>query len=125
MGLRRGCFLLTVFLCSFLLGCSSRPENPKSRIRPPPLVKTSAFPLQYQEAARAVAASLTQAGEDPREFFAEVTPENGRHVLVFHLWHESAFESQSVAAVGNPGGKCRDVTYDIESRQVTQTLLWK
>jgi hypothetical protein len=89
------------------------------------LVDTAAFPAQYREAARAVALSLSQVGEDPKEFFAAIDSESGGRVLVFHLWHTSAFEPQNVNVPGNPGGKCRNVIYDTESHKVTRTLFWQ
>jgi hypothetical protein len=90
-----------------------------------------AFPADQREAARAVAAALKAEGEQPSAFHAEVAPEEEGKLLVFHLWHESAFEAKEKAAAkggfiaGNPGGKCRDVYYDTEKKRVTQTLGWQ
>jgi hypothetical protein len=96
--------------------------------RPPSLTNLDAFPADQRDAARAVAASLGEGGERAAEFYATVTSEDAGKVLVFHLWHESAFEAQARARgfiPGNPGGKCRDVWYDLEKRRVTQTLYWQ
>jgi hypothetical protein len=116
---------LTTCSCLFFSGCSTAASKSQARTKPPALVDTTAFPVQYQAAAQAVALSISQAGEDPKEFFAEVGSENDGRVLVFHLWHLSAFEPQYKLWVGNPGGKCRDVMYDAEARKVTQTLFWQ
>ena len=91
----------------------------------PALLDMEAFPEQYRDAARAVAASVADAGEDPKEFYAQVEPKDSSRLLVFHLWHRSAFEPQNIGMLGNPGGKCRDVWYDMDSRKATKTLFWQ
>ena len=88
-------------------------------------MNTAAFPVDYRDAARAVATSILKGGENPKEFFAEVDSENDGRVLVFHLWHQSAFEPQYAVTAGNPGGKCRDVRFDTETGKVTDTLWWQ
>jgi len=88
-----------------------------------PLGQTDAFPPEWREAAGAVAASVTEGGEVPGEFYAEVSAEKG--TLVFHLWHESAFLPANRGGPGNPGGKCRDVTYDTAARKVASALFWQ
>jgi hypothetical protein len=87
-----------------------------------------AFPANQRNAARAVAASLEANGENPSEFHAMVT--ENRETIVFDLWHQSAFTRMAEAAknhgylVGNPG-RCRNVYYDREKKQVTKTLGWQ
>src|SRR5207302_10152892 len=88
----RSTSLLTVCLCQFFFGCSSGPVRLHTRTRPPALVDTAAFPADCQEAVNAVALSISAGGEDPKKFFATVEHEKGGRVLVFHLWHSSAFE---------------------------------
>jgi len=106
-------------------GCSATaPTNP-ARPKPPPLANVDAFPEGYREAARTVAGALAQTGERAEEFYAEVEPQEGGQRLIFHLWHESAFEAENRNVVGNPGGKCRDVYYDARQHKVTQTLFWQ
>ena len=86
-----------------------------------------AFPPDQQGAAIAVAAWLLKDGEDPREFHARVRSEDDGNVLVFHLWHESAFVAIEKAAkeghfiLGNPSGKCRDVYYNLKSKNVSHS----
>ena len=108
----------------FGVGCSTHRTTP-SENRPPALVAVMAFPEQYREPARAVAKDLSQQGEEPKDFFTEIEPGEGGQTVVFHLWHKSAFEPQNAHMLGNPGGKCRDVWYDLESGKVTQTLFWQ
>ena len=89
---------------------------------------TQAFPAIQQEAARAVAARLEKDGEKPREFHAAVSSEEVSNVLVFHLWHDSAFVELAKAGgffPGNPGGKCLDVHYDLKSKNVTHVYGWQ
>jgi hypothetical protein len=68
---------------------------------------------------------LGKRGESPKEFFAKVESSNGGKVLVFHLWHQSAFESQNRGVVGNPGGKNRDVWFDVPTGKVVKMLYWR
>jgi hypothetical protein len=127
----RQAILITLFLCVPLFGCSRKPTETKisPKVKPPALVDTEALPENFREAARAVAASISQAGEDPKEFFAEISSESGGQVLVFHLWHTSAFTPENNPpngiVLGNPGGKCRNVYYDTKARRVTETLFWQ
>lgn len=84
-----------------------------------------AFPEPYRAAVAAVAASLKEEREDPAEFSCDLeVPADGQE-LVFHLWHRSAFLPENVGALGNPGGKCRDVWYDRRQQKVIKTLFWQ
>jgi hypothetical protein len=133
-------FACAIFLCSAsLTGCSERERPLKAKVEEemaslrklPSPADAEAFPADRQDAARAVAAALRERGEQPAEFHAEVSSENDGKVLVFHLWHDSAFEEQERAAakgvfiLGNPGGKCRNAYYDTEKKRVTQMLFWQ
>ncbi len=109
-----------VIVVTALTGCSSTPE------KAPTLAQVAAFPKEFQSGAKAVASSIQQHGENPSEFHAVAEgPING--TLIFHLWHQSAFtpENRNPALVGNPGGKCRDVTFDIATNKVLSTALWQ
>jgi hypothetical protein len=112
--------LLATAICT---GCASSKRGLAGKPTGTPLVQVSVFPPAYQGAARAVAQSLKQSGEKPGEFYAEVSSED--KALVFHLWHASAFERANQNVPGNPGGKCRDVWYDLVTGKVTQTLFWQ
>ncbi len=93
-------------------------------LRAPALTNNAAIPLAYRDAAAKVASYLTVKGENPGEFYVDIGPETDGKV-VFHLWHKSAFESQNMNVVGNPGGKNRDVFYDLRSASVTNMLFWQ
>jgi hypothetical protein len=91
-----------------------------------PIAKADAFAEEYREAAQKVAASLTASGEKAEDFYTEeVEPKRDGRILVFHLWHVSAFEPQNQNMAGNPGGECRDVEYDTAQHKVTSTLFWQ
>src|SRR5688572_15827751 len=81
--------------------------------KPPALIETAAWAPEYRTAAVAVAKFLSQKGEKPSEFFAEVTRSPDGKELVFHLWHQTAFDAKYRNVVGNPGGKNRDVRYNV------------
>jgi hypothetical protein len=82
------------------------------------------LPAKYQKAAERVAAVLISEKEDPSQFKAEVE-ENGKETFVFHLWHISAFKAENAGAVGNPGGKCRDIVYDVKSGRASASMFWQ
>ena len=90
----------------------------------PALMNQKDLPAKYQEAAKSVAAVLASEKEDPREFKAEVQ-EKGETAYVFHLWHISAFTPGNKGAVGNPGGRCRDIVYDVKSRKASKSVFWQ
>jgi hypothetical protein len=91
----------------------------------PSPANAESFPTSQQEAARAVAAALRERGEKPEEFHARVETKEADNILVFNLWHESAFAKRDGLVAGNPGGKCRNVYYDRKTKQVTQMLFWQ
>jgi hypothetical protein len=80
---------------------------------------------EHRTAATSVAQYLSQKGENPKEFFANVESSSDGNVLVFHLWHQSAFEPQYRGADGNPGGKNRDVWFDVTAGKVVKMLYWQ
>jgi hypothetical protein len=89
------------------------------------LAEPDAFPAEYRSAARAVADSVTNMDEAPGEFFAEVEPRRADEVVIFHLWHRSAWQPENRGVLGNPCGKCRDVRFDLRRGQVLETLFWQ
>lgn len=117
--------LLLLALATAICGCSATAPTDRPRTKPTPLVSVDAFAAEYREAVRTVTASLGENGEKAEEFYAEVETKEDGQIIVFHLWHESAFEPQFRNVVGNPGGKCRDMRYDVGQRKVTQTLFWQ
>jgi hypothetical protein len=90
-----------------------------------PLADAGAFPAHRQAAARTVADAVARSGERPEEFFAEIEVARGDGVVVFHLWHRSAWDPENRGVVGNPGGKCRDLYFDPRRGEVIQTLFWQ
>ena len=107
-----------VTVVAALTGCSSTPE------KAPSLADPGAFPNEFRLGAQSVAASVQLHGENPSEFRAVVEgPQNG--ILTFHLWHQSAFTPENRGANGNPGGKCRDVKFDLATNKVFSTVLWQ
>jgi hypothetical protein len=112
-----------LFAAVICTGCAASKRGVARNHVGTPLVQVSSFEPAFQDAARAAAQSLKQSGEKPEAFYAEVSSDD--KALVFHLWHESAFEPANQNVAGNPGGKCRDVWYDLVSRGVTQTLFWQ
>lgn len=122
LGLR---LLLVSALAAPVGGCIRTAPGDPAPPKPAPLTDVDAFAEAHRQAARSVAASLTAHGERPQEFYAEIEAGAGGRVLIFHLWHQSAFEPDNRHVAGNPGGKCRDVHYDVARREVTATLFWQ
>lgn len=114
-----------VFTTCALIGGCSKPSPATERPVPPRIVDGEKFPAEYRQAAQDVAASLTQGGDDPAAFHAEVEKTEEGQVLVFHLWHESAFLPENRNVAGNPGGKCRNVWYDVKQNKVIEALFWQ
>lgn len=101
-----------------IVGCSSTPE------RAPVLSESMAFPSEFRNAVKAVEESILRGGEQPSEFHVVIEgPKDG--VLTFHLWHKSAFASPNRGVNGNPGGKCRDVKFDLTTHQISSAVLWQ
>jgi hypothetical protein len=67
--------------------------------------------------------ALAAENEDPREFQAEVEEKEG--MVVFHLRHSSAFAAENIGAMGNPGGRCRDIVYDVKNRKSSRSIFWQ
>ena len=85
----------------------------------------ASFPDAQRLAVDKIIAALAQSGEVPSEFYAVVQTRAADQVAVFHLWHSSAFLPENRGVVGNPGGKCRDIEYDLVGQQVSRTLWWQ
>lgn len=111
--------LLTLVVAS-LIGwyVTSTKEKPL----PPRL---SELPARYQYAAKAVASILVGEQEEPKEFRAEIEEKEEGEVLVFHLWHDSAYSPENDRVIGNPGGKCRDIIYDVKTSEASRSMLWQ
>jgi hypothetical protein len=84
------------------------------------LADDQAFPPEQQEAAPVVAAALSAHGENPREFYTRVKPEDGGRVLMFHLWHERVVALR--AAGQNVVGGGRTVFYNKDEKRVFKTV---
>jgi hypothetical protein len=89
------------------------------------LPRLSEVASRYEGAAKAVVAVLVGEKEKPKEFRAEIEEKEEGKVLVFHLWHDSAFMPENKRVIGNPGGKCRDIVYDVRNRKASQSLFWQ
>ena len=46
-------------------------------------------------------------------------------LILFELWHESAFYLENQGLDGNPGGKCRNFYYEPKSKKVLEKLFWQ
>jgi hypothetical protein len=89
------------------------------------LADPGAFPAEYRSAARSVAEAVSGTGERPEEIFAEIEARHSDGMVIFHLWHRSAWEPVNRGVSGNPGGKCRDVRFDPSRGKVVETLFWQ
>ena len=89
------------------------------------LTRQDLFPDKYRKPARIVAEDLIEENENPDEFYATVEPARSSNGLIFHLWHQDAFKEENKGVIGNPGGKCRDVYYDIKQQRARELGLWQ
>ena len=87
------------------------------------------LPEKYLEATQAVTVVLVGEGEDPKEFRTEVR-EDGK-LWIFQLWHIGALvemrkaKAKDSAALGNPGGKCRTIVYDLKNGTASKSCFWQ
>ena len=88
------------------------------------LSKREAFPELQRNAVDAVSTWLIQSRESPADFYA-VVERPYQNLLLFHLWHSAAFLPEHRGTLGNPGGKCRDVEYDLTTGNVTRSTTWQ
>ena len=117
-------------LLALLIGCLidlHAVDTKKESVAPRRL---SELPEKYQDAAKAVAAILVGEKEDPKELRATVEEGDGK-LWIFQLWHVSAFEemrnakAKGYSVIGNPGGKCRNIAYDLKSGKASRSMLWQ
>ena len=113
---------LSICVSLLVMSCGEATPPPVKR---PPLVNSAAFASEHREALSAVIGFIVQKGEDPLDFFAEVTRSPNKDELVFRLWHADTFNPQVTKVIGNPGGKNRDVYYDINGRKVARMVFWQ
>jgi hypothetical protein len=112
--------LALFFACPGAMNAAETQTGPGA---PPRLL--SDVPPKYQEAAKAVALVLVREKEEPKEFKAEVEEKEGGEVFVFHLWHVSAFVPENRNAPGNPGGKCRDISFNLRTGKASRSVFWQ
>jgi hypothetical protein len=87
------------------------------------LTELAALPAEFRVAAEAAANYLKGKGEHPSEFYVSDISRRGK-TIILPLWHISAFPLKQ-RAVGNPGGKCRNLEYDTVTGRITGELFWQ
>jgi hypothetical protein len=87
------------------------------------LTELAALPAEFRAAAEAAANYLKGKGEPPSEFYVSDISRTAK-TIVLPLWHISAFTLKQ-RAVGNPGGKCRNLEYDIVTERIIGELFWQ
>ena len=87
------------------------------------LTDLDALPAEFRVAAEAAASYLKGKGEQPSEFYVRDIFRRDK-MIVLPLWHVSAFAVEQ-RALGNPGGKCRNLEYDTVTGRITKELFWQ
>jgi len=87
------------------------------------LTELTALPAEFHAAAEAATSYLKGKGEQPSDFYVSGIFYRGKTIVV-PLWHISAFALKQ-RAVGNPGGKCRNLEYDTVTGRITGELFWQ
>jgi len=87
------------------------------------LTQLDALPAEFRAAADAAANYLKGKGEQPSEFYVSDISRSGK-AIVLPLWHISAFPFKQ-RALGNAGGKCRNLEYDTVTGRITGELFWQ
>jgi hypothetical protein len=62
---------------------------------------------------------------DIEEYKRKLRNNNLKDIVVYHLWHRSAFEKPNCNARGNPGGKCFDMWINIKTKKKLIELMWQ
>jgi len=88
-----------------------------------PITDLPATPAEYHPALKAAAEYLKAKGEEPSEFYVSDISKT-KTTVVLPLWHKSAFELKE-RVVGNPGGKCRNLEYNMAQNKITGELFWQ
>ena len=88
------------------------------------LIKITDTTYYYKDAQIAMTNYLINKKEDPNDFYI---PKNQiiNQDTIFTVWHKIALLPESADVLGNPGGKCRNLYYDKNKKQVIKGLLWK
>jgi hypothetical protein len=83
-------------------------------------------PELFKDAVRAVIDELVKTEENPEEFYIQFPEKPANEpVIILNLWHKSAFDKINNGKAGNPGGKCRDIYYDIQQHKIIKVLFWQ
>src|SRR6185295_814291 len=81
---------------------------------------------EKEDAIAQIIQRLEQEKENPKHFFVSIDPARDKAgVWTFHLWHRSAFLTANWRMMGNPGGKCRDILYDVKAKRIDKVLFWQ
>jgi hypothetical protein len=110
------------FLATLTVYCSSRAFTPKD-VKATKLTELGTLPAAFRAAAEAAANYLKGKGEQPSEFFVSDISRTAK-TIILPLWHISAFRLKQ-RAVGNPGGKCRNLEYDTVTGRITGEYFWQ
>lgn len=92
--------------------------------------RLSELPEKYRIAANSVAAELVAENEKPEEFRA-VVGEKDEETWIFYLWHVSAIEikrdarAKGLSVIGNPGGRCRNIEFDLKAQKASASQYWQ
>jgi hypothetical protein len=95
----------------------------EENIKATKLTELAALPAEFRAAAEAAVNYLKGKGEEPSEFYVSDISRTGKTV-VLPLWHISAFALKQ-RVDGNPGGKCRNLEYDMVTGRITRELFWQ
>jgi len=97
----------------------SRRESQK-----PPLLTELAS--KYSQAVKQVSAQLKKEGEEPAEFHATIEEKAGGKILVFSLIHKDTYVIREKKNVrGNPSGKDRSISYDVQTGVASRSLFYQ
>ena len=97
----------------------SRRESQK-----PPLLTELAS--KYPLAVKQISAQLKKEGDEPAEFHATVEEKTDGKILVFSLIHKDTYVIREKKNVrGNPSGKDRSISYDVQTGVASRSLFYQ
>ncbi|OGI46110.1 hypothetical protein A2121_01130 [Candidatus Nomurabacteria bacterium GWB1_40_6] len=77
-----------------------------------------------QEAVKAFITELQNIKENPEEFFIQFGNNVAISEITAQLVYQDSFKTENLYTIGNPSGKDRNATYNLDTKKVT-FLLWK
>ena len=113
--------LLFLFLFLLAVGCNGRSRRATS-VGATHLKSANSFPIEHRDVVEKLIQFLK---DEHHHYYVIIDEKHDTKEIIFHLYHETSFDNGNWGVVGNPGGKCLDLYYDINTGEFTKTVPWQ